>query len=143
MHLTLLVSTLGEANIIIRDGIYICSAKVYPRKLKTEPKQCMKQRKWGHFVAECLEQKDACGNCGEDHHTKDCPDKDRRYCVSCKNNSHVSWDWNCPKFKHRVEKMDENHPENVLMYSPQMRIGQCKSTCPNLTLTPSSWPSTK
>ena len=79
MHLALLVSTLGEANVIIRDGIYICGAKMYPRKLKMEPKQCMKCRKWGHFTAECLEEKDACGNCGEDHHTKDCPDKDRRY----------------------------------------------------------------
>ena len=117
-HLALSVSTPGEANIIIRDGIYICGAKMYPRKLKTEPKQCMKCRKWGHFAAECLEEKDACGNCGEDHHTKDCPDKDRRYCVSCKNDTHASWDRNCPEFKRRVERMDENHPENALIYFP-------------------------
>ena len=117
-HLALTVSSPGEANIIIRDGIYICGTKAYPRKLKTEPKQCMKCRKWGHFAAECLEEKDACGNCGEDHHTKDCPDKNRRYCVSCKNGTHASWDRNCPEFKRRVEKMDENHPENMLMYFP-------------------------
>ena len=117
-HLALSVSTPGEANIIIRDGIYICGAKMYPRKLKMEPKQCMKCRKWGHFAAECLEEKDACGNCGEDHHTKDCPDKDRRYCVSCKNDTHASWDRNCPEFKCRVERMDENHPENALIYFP-------------------------
>ena len=117
-HLALSVSSAGEANVIIRDGIYICGIKAYPRKLKTEPKQCMKCRKWGHFAADCLEEKDACGNCGEDHHTKECPDKERRYCVSCKNNSHASWDRSCPEFLRRVEKMDENHPENALMYFP-------------------------
>ena len=117
-HLALSVSSLGEANIIIRDGIYICGTKVYPRKLKIEPKQCMKCRKWGHFAAECLEEKDVCGNCGEDHQTKDCLDKNRRYCVSCKDTAHASWDRGCPEFKWRVEKMDENHLENVLMYFP-------------------------
>ena len=117
-HLALSVSTPGEANVIIRDGIYICGIKAYPRKLKTEPKQCMKCRKWGHFAAECLEDKDACGNCGEDHHTKECPDKERRYCVSCKIDTHASWDRSCPEFLRRVEKMDESHPENALMYFP-------------------------
>lgn len=117
-HLALSVSSPGEANVIIRDGIYICRAKVYPRKLKTEPKQCMKCRKWGHFAAECLEEKDTCGNCGEDHHTKDCLDMNRRYCVSCKDDTHASWDRSCPEFRRRVEKMDENHPENALMYFP-------------------------
>ena len=92
VHLALMVSSPGKANVIIWDGIYICGTKAYPRKLKTEPKQCMKCRKWGHFTAECLEEKDACGNCGEDHHTKDSPDKNRKYCVSCKNGTHASWD---------------------------------------------------
>jgi hypothetical protein len=83
-HLALSVSTPEDANTLIRDGIYICGVKTYPRKLKTEPKQCMKCRKWGHFAADCLEDKDACGNCGENHHTKECPDSSRRYCISCK-----------------------------------------------------------
>ena len=117
-HLALSVNSPGEANVIIRDGLYICGTKAYPRKLKIEPKQCMKCRKWGHFAAECLEDKDVCGNCGEDHQTKDCLDKDRRYCVSCKDITHASWDRGCPEFKRRVEKMDENHPENALMYFP-------------------------
>ncbi|KAF8266306.1 hypothetical protein EI94DRAFT_1511322, partial [Lactarius quietus] len=85
---------------------------------KMEPKQCMKCRKWGHFAVECLEERDRCGNCGEDHLTKDCPDKDKRFCVSCKSNGHASWDRGCPEFKHWVDRMDENHPENVLMYFP-------------------------
>jgi hypothetical protein len=102
-HLALSVGTPEIANILIRDGMYICSTVAHPRKLKTEPKQCMKCRKWGHFAAECLEDKDACGNCAEDHHTKDCPDKDRRYCVSCQNKTHMSWDRNCLEFRHRVE----------------------------------------
>jgi hypothetical protein len=106
------------ANILIRDGMYVCRAVTHPRKLKSEPKQCMKCRKWGQFAAECMEEKDACGNCAKDHHTKDCLDKNRRYCVSCQNNSHASWDRNCPEFKRRVERMDESHPENTLTYFP-------------------------
>ena len=38
-HLALSVRSPGEANVIIRDGIYICGVKIYPKKLKTEPKQ--------------------------------------------------------------------------------------------------------
>ena len=117
-HLALTVSTPEDANIIIRDGLYICGMKMYPKKLKVEPKQCMKCRKWGYFTNECLAEKDSCGNCGEYHMTKDCPDKERRYCVSCKNDSHASWDRECPEFKRRVDRMDEGHPENVLMYFP-------------------------
>ena len=48
------VNSPGEANIIIRDGIHICGIKAYPKKLKTELKQCMKCHKWGHFTVECL-----------------------------------------------------------------------------------------
>ena len=88
------------------------------RKMKQEPKQCMKCRKWGHFAADCLAEKDVCGNCGEDHRTKDCPDKDKRYCASCKVETHASWDRECPEFQRRVDRMDENHPENALAYFP-------------------------
>jgi hypothetical protein len=116
-HLALLVGSPKVANILIRDGMYVCGIMMHPRKLKTEPKQCIKCRKWGHFTVECLE-KDACSNCTENHHTKECPDKNRRYCVSCQNDTHVSWDGNCLEFKCRVEKMDENHPKNALMYFP-------------------------
>jgi hypothetical protein len=102
-HLALSVGSPEMANILIRDGMYICGAVTHPRKLKMEPKQCMKCRKWGHFAAKCLEEKDACSNCTKDHHTKDCLDKNRRYCVSCQDNTHASWDRNCPEFRHRVE----------------------------------------
>ena len=117
-HLALTVSTPEDAYILIRDGIYICGVKTYPKKLKVELKQCMKCRKWGHFASECLAEKDVCGNCGEDHMMKDCTEAGRRYCVSCRNDSHTSWDRECPEFKRRVERMDEGHPENALTYFP-------------------------
>ena len=117
-HIALTVSTPEDANIMIRDGINVCRMKTYPKKLKVELKQCMKCRKWGHFANKCLAEKDVCGNCGEDHRTKDCTDKERRYCVSCRNDSHVSWDKECPEFKRRVDRMDKGHPENALTYFP-------------------------
>ena len=117
-HLALTVSTPEDANIIIRDGLYICPTKTYPKKLKVELKQCMKCRKWGHFANECLTEKDTCGNCGEDHMMKECTDPGRRYCIFCRNDSHASWDRECPEFKRGVERMDEGHPENALTYFP-------------------------
>ena len=33
-HLALTVSTLEDTNLLIRDSIYICSNKIYPRKMK-------------------------------------------------------------------------------------------------------------
>ena len=117
-HLSLPVSTPEDANLLFRDGIYICSNKIYPRKMNQEPKQCMKCRKWGHYVADCLAEKDICRNCGEDHRTRDCMEKDRKYCASCKTETHASWDRECPEFQRRVDWMDENHPENALAYFP-------------------------
>ena len=35
-HLALSVSMPGEANIIIRDGMYICGIKAYPRKTQDQ-----------------------------------------------------------------------------------------------------------
>jgi hypothetical protein len=117
-HLALTVSTPEDANILIRDGMYICGVKTYPKKLKTEPKQCMKCRKWGHFALECLVERDVCGNCGDDYKTKDCQNKNSRYCASCKNDTQASCNRDCPEFQQRVEQMDDVHPENVLMYFP-------------------------
>lgn len=117
-HLALTMWSLKDANILIRDGIYICGVRSYPKKLKIKPKQCMRCRKWGHFTTEWLAEKEACENCANEHRMKDCPSKIKQYCVSCRNNTHTSWDRTCPEFKCQVDQMDESHPENMLTYFP-------------------------
>jgi hypothetical protein len=73
-HATIIMSNAKEANKCIRDGLTICGVKVYPSKLKQEPTQCMKCRKWGHFAADCTDTKDTCGTCSGDHRTNECTD---------------------------------------------------------------------
>lgn len=106
------------ANKCIRDGIQVCGLKVRPNRLKHEPMQCMKCRRWGHFAHSCSANVDTCGTCGAEHKTRDCSTRDKTYCVSCKNHTHASWDRECPEFLRRCAQFDENYPENDLPYFP-------------------------
>ena len=117
-YATISLSSASEANRLIRDGMYICSARTYPTRLKYEPKQCMKCRKWGHFASECHANADTCGTCGENHTTRDCNGSDKRFCVACKATDHASWDRACPEFQRKSAQFDEMHPENALTYFP-------------------------
>lgn len=69
---TLSLTSANKANQLIRDGMYINSVRTYHKRLKYEPKQCMKCRKWGHYTSKCLATLNVCSTCGEDHMTQDC-----------------------------------------------------------------------
>ena len=43
---------------------------------------------------------------------------DKRHCVSCNVDTHMSWDRACPEFLHRSKLYDEKHPENNTVYFP-------------------------
>ena len=117
-YATISLSSASEANRLIRDGMYICSARTYPVRLKYEPKQCMKCCKWGHFTSECHANLDTCGTCRENHTTRECKDSGKRFCVACKATDHASWDRMCPEFQRKSAHFDEMHPENALTYFP-------------------------
>ena len=117
-HATLLLKDANQANKCIKEGLYVCGAKVFPAKLKQEPTQCMKCRKWGHYANECRDTKNTCGTCGGDHRTCDCTVEGKKYCVSCKGNAHASWDRKCPEFARRCDWFDLNHPDNKLKFYP-------------------------
>lgn len=112
------IASVDIANKLIKDGIGICSSLIRPQKLKQEPTQCMKCRRWGHFAEKCPESVDTCGTCGDKHRTSTCNSKDKRYCVSCGNNSHASWDRNCPEFIKRCAHIDERNPNNSMQFFP-------------------------
>ena len=115
-HAIFTISSAAAANRLLKDGIYIFSTRTFPKKLKYEPKQCMKCRKWGHFAANCHALTDTCGSCGDQHMTKDCKTNNKRYCVSCRSDSHASWDRNCPQFLRKCDEYSGFHPENNLLY---------------------------
>jgi len=112
------LSSVDSANRLIRDGMNICNARVRPTKQKREPVQCMKCRKWGHYVCECPADTDTCGTCGEPHRTNTCPNKEKIFCVSCGDKSHTSWDRTCPEFSRRCAIQDERNPENAMPFFP-------------------------
>jgi hypothetical protein len=117
-HAVFLMSSAKDANRCIVEGLKICGAKVYPTKLKQEPTQCMKCRRWGHFASDCTQSRDTCGTCGGDHRTNICNNRNKRYCASCNDHSHASWDRNCPEFAKRCSWYDKKHPDNTLKYFP-------------------------
>jgi hypothetical protein len=89
-YATLSLSSANEANRLLRDGMYICSTRTYPKRLKYELKQCMKCRRWGHFASKCHATTDTCGTCGREHATRNCEVTDKRFCISCRSNDHAS-----------------------------------------------------
>jgi hypothetical protein len=117
-YVILSLASTDFANILIRDGLYICGTKVRPIKQKIEPIQCMKCRRWGHFASECSSESDVCGSCGENHRTSLCQNKGKTHCVSCGNDTHASWSRDCPEFIRRCQIIDERNPENAMPYFP-------------------------
>jgi len=103
---------------MIRDGLNICGTKVRLKKQKQEPIQCLKCRRWGHFVVECKVESDVCGICAEVHQTNACGNKGKLHCVSCADNLHPSQDRNCPEFIRRCAIYDKCNPENAMLYYP-------------------------
>jgi hypothetical protein len=117
-HAIFTINSTADANRLLKDGIYVCNARIFPKKLKYKPKQCMKCRKWGHYAADCQAPTDTCRTCGGQHKTKDCTVANRRHCVSCRSDTHTSWDRNCPEFLRKCDEYSGFHPENNLLYFP-------------------------
>lgn len=117
-HAILAIKDVNLANTCIRDGMYICGVRTRPSRLKHEPMQCMKCRRWGHFAHDCTAPSNICGTCGEEHRTDQCTNKDKTFCVSCKTDAHPSWDRDCPEFRRRCGQYDDNYPKNSLPYFP-------------------------
>jgi hypothetical protein len=117
-HVTASIGVVETANSIIKGGLEICGTRIKPEKLRQEPLQCLRCRRWGHFAANCPEPDDTCGTCGEAHRTTLCENPDKKHCVSCNTDTHTSWDRNCPEFTRRCKNFDNMHPENNMVYFP-------------------------
>lgn len=108
----------SAANHLIRNGIKVCGVKLSPSKLKQEPLQCLRCRGWGHIAMQCQSDIEVCGACSENHSTRDCSNPHKRICATCKDNTHASWDRNCPAFIQRCEAYNNRFPENNLPFFP-------------------------
>ena len=117
-YATIVLNSPIIANLLIRKGIQIHGVRTRPTKMTKQPMQCMRCRHWGHLAYQCLNAKEACGGCSEEHNTGNCNNPQKRYCVSCKSSTHASWDRNCPEFIRRCESINEKYPENNLPFFP-------------------------
>ncbi len=52
------------------------------------------------------------------HRTSACQNKEKLHCISCRDNSHASWDRACPEFIKRSTILDERNPLNSMPFFP-------------------------
>ena len=117
-YAVLTVTPVDTANKLIRDGIGICNSFSRPTKRKQEPIQCIKCRRWGHFVDKCPESEDTCRTCGDKHRTSTCKTSNKLYCISCATSMHTSWDGACPEFLKQCENINDCNPVNSMPFFP-------------------------
>ena len=118
-HLILTFTNPESANRAISNGITICNRKCRTERLRREPLRCLKCQGWNHMARDCIEPKDKCSNCAENHRSEECGQlKTITRCVSCKSNDHASWSRECPTFLRKVEELNERNPENRLPFFP-------------------------
>ena len=125
-HIITKFASMEAANKAIRDSIVIAGKHTWARKLKKEPRQCLKCQKLDvqHIVAICTGT-EACSTCGGEHRSTNCTEKTsgKVYCINCKANNHVSWNRLCPKFTEATKCIDRSNPENTYKYFPDSNPG--------------------
>jgi hypothetical protein len=89
--LILRVPTRQIQEAIVRKGLVI-GAEMFPARLYEHGlgvRQCFKCQAWGHTSIACG-RRARCGNCAEEHNTRDCPQDKPRKCTNCKG-PHPAW----------------------------------------------------
>jgi len=104
-HIILTFNSKESANQTIKYGLSITGKKVYGRKLIPEPSRCLKCHSFdgAHVAANCPDEVDTCGTCGDAHRTAECTitDQELFFCSNCNSHGHGAWDRECPTFKQK------------------------------------------
>jgi hypothetical protein len=120
-HIIAKFATTEAANQSIRDGLIIAGKRTWARRMKREPRRCLKCQKYNarHIAAECDSQ-DTCGTCGGGHRTANCEEDDPRKfkCMNCNADGHASWDRTCPVFKTACISAEKSDPEHTYKFFP-------------------------
>ncbi|KAG1858835.1 hypothetical protein F4604DRAFT_1503723, partial [Suillus subluteus] len=121
-HIALTLNSKTSANQIIRHGISIEGKKVYGRKLLPEPTRCLKCHTFngGHIAAECQQEHDTCGTCGDKHRTAECKvnDAEAYHCANCKTDGHAAWSCECLTFIAKWETYKNRNDKAQYVYFP-------------------------
>jgi hypothetical protein len=120
-HLIVKVKTERAANQLIRSGAIIAGTRVFARKLKKEPRRCLKCQKLSdHFAAACPADEEVCATCGAAHQTRSCrvDDPQLHWCANCTVHGHASWARTCPIFWHKCDFMAQRDPVSTYHFFP-------------------------
>ena len=80
--------------------------------------RCLKCQGWNHIARECSETQDRCANCAGEHRTNTCPRPQATICISCREDTHASWNRRCPTFIRKIDEFNTRNPENALQFFP-------------------------
>jgi len=120
-HLIARLKAPEDTNQVIKEGMIIAGKRVWARKMKREPKRCLKCQKLsaGHFAVGC-DSPEVCGTCGQEHRTAVCKEVDyaKYKCANCRASGHASWDHSCPKFEEACRRLEARDLENTYRYFP-------------------------
>lgn len=107
-----------SANTILKQGAYVFTKRVVPKRPHKEPIRCLRCHKFGHERRDCKYENTYCGKCSKLHETEDCSAPRSEYiCINCFG-PHPSYDRDCPKFWEKCQQMDQCCPENGLAFYP-------------------------
>jgi hypothetical protein len=115
-HLIFSFSNAHTTNEALKNSLFICQKKVYVEKCKKEPLRCMKCHGWNHMAADCAKEINACSTCTHQHRKADCVNQSRPHCIPCSEDSHTSWDRNCPVFQCKCVELNERTEDNQMPY---------------------------
>lgn len=110
-NVKLMCSSPSTANKIIIGPTYLGGRAISAHKDIKEPSVCGKCQHYGHFVAECRETKDTCRQCGNDHHTNTCTERNSVKCIPCGSTDHSTNDRTCPEYAKRMQTLEQKSPE--------------------------------
>src|SRR5882724_6429399 len=118
-HLITKLHSPQAVNQALRDRLIIKGKRVWARRMKKEPRRCLKCQSMGsnHLAVEC-DQTAVCGTCGQEHQTIECTESDQRkyWCTNCNSHGHASWDCTCPKFIEHSKRLEQLNPESMYTY---------------------------
>jgi len=107
-----------SANTILKEGAYVFTKRVVPKRPHKEPIRCLHCHRFGHECCDCKHENAYCGRCSKLHETEDCDAPQTAYrCINCLG-PHPSYDRGCPKFWEKCQQMDSRCPENGLAFYP-------------------------
>ncbi|KAG2054170.1 hypothetical protein BDR06DRAFT_884870 [Suillus hirtellus] len=122
VHVAVTFTTKEGANQALKFGLAIVGKKVYSRKLLPELTRCLKCQSFdgNHVAAECPQEQNTCGTCGELHRTQTCEvtDSALHACANCKEKGHAAWSRDCPIFNRKWETFKRKNDEAKYIYYP-------------------------